>query len=418
MKCKICLEHFNILNKLPMVLSNCGHTFCQSCLLSLKIFACPTCRTIIDGTNKNYELLDIITEKKYFKVSNLTNSEKHIKIKLKLKGDSFLFNKNYKKSIKYFDKILLINQNDLDVNYARGVALFFLEKYDEAIKSFDKVLELNKNYAQACLNKGFSLNKLNNFQESIEVFSRAIRLCPNYDSAYYYKGISLCNHFKLYKRGIQCFNKALRINSKERGFLVAKANVLTQKLNRLDKSLPIYDEIIVCKPFDSESYNNKGLALLSNTELSESINHFDVATYLNPFEYNAYINKGVAYGYSKKFKKSMHSFNQGIRIKSNIPSFYIAKGVVQRKNRRYLDSINNFNVALILDETDIDAVVNKAISLRCLCKYKESLEYFERACSILDQKKNIDELKKNNILLFTNSQIKGLLKVLNLRNKN
>jgi E3 ubiquitin-protein ligase KEG len=44
--CPICYDHYNDKDKIPRILQ-CGHTFCQNCLMDLRtsnILTCPTCR--------------------------------------------------------------------------------------------------------------------------------------------------------------------------------------------------------------------------------------------------------------------------------------------------------------------------------------------------------------------------------------
>lgn len=47
MDCELCLEEFNHQEHLPKVLSQCGHTFCEKCMLQLwdcSVISCPLCR--------------------------------------------------------------------------------------------------------------------------------------------------------------------------------------------------------------------------------------------------------------------------------------------------------------------------------------------------------------------------------------
>ena len=47
MDCELCLEEFNHQEHLPKVLSQCGHTFCEKCILQLwdhSMIPCPICR--------------------------------------------------------------------------------------------------------------------------------------------------------------------------------------------------------------------------------------------------------------------------------------------------------------------------------------------------------------------------------------
>jgi len=47
MDCELCLEEFNNQEHLPKVLSQCGHTFCDKCVMQLwdnSMISCPFCR--------------------------------------------------------------------------------------------------------------------------------------------------------------------------------------------------------------------------------------------------------------------------------------------------------------------------------------------------------------------------------------
>ena len=75
LKCMICNELFNELNRIPRLLISCGHTYCQECLNSLhsrgdlKSIVCPedkTCYTFnkIEELPKNITLMKLISRKK------------------------------------------------------------------------------------------------------------------------------------------------------------------------------------------------------------------------------------------------------------------------------------------------------------------------------------------------------------------
>jgi hypothetical protein len=54
MDCELCLEEFNNQEHLPKVLSSCGHTFCDKCIMQLwenSVISCPLCRVKQRVTN-------------------------------------------------------------------------------------------------------------------------------------------------------------------------------------------------------------------------------------------------------------------------------------------------------------------------------------------------------------------------------
>jgi len=90
MECKICFETYNETDRLPKMITNCGHTFCFLCVK--KITKCPTCIRQISGTITNYNTLDFINNTapktkldRTLERLSLKNENKDIKRELNLK---------------------------------------------------------------------------------------------------------------------------------------------------------------------------------------------------------------------------------------------------------------------------------------------------------------------------------------------
>lgn len=64
----------------------------------------------------------------------------------------------FRKSLKYYDKSLAINPNDITLLNNKGVELTSRRRHKKALECFDKVLELNPEYAAALHNKSFLEN--------------------------------------------------------------------------------------------------------------------------------------------------------------------------------------------------------------------------------------------------------------------
>ena len=71
--CERCEEKFNIDNRSPVILPDCGHTFCEYCVADLlsdeSNKACPTCTAPIKTTDpgrfiKNQKILTILQRSK------------------------------------------------------------------------------------------------------------------------------------------------------------------------------------------------------------------------------------------------------------------------------------------------------------------------------------------------------------------
>jgi hypothetical protein len=96
--CPICYDNYNEKDKIPRILQ-CGHTFCQSCLMDLRtssILTCPTCRKYfapdVKQLIKNFTILDFLNQHK--DAIDNSEAEDHISEKFCVKHPQ--------KKVKYF----------------------------------------------------------------------------------------------------------------------------------------------------------------------------------------------------------------------------------------------------------------------------------------------------------------------------
>ena len=58
--CEVCFEHYNERKRVPISLFPCGHTYCESCVVSLNTNQCPACKSAIQFQTKNWALINLI----------------------------------------------------------------------------------------------------------------------------------------------------------------------------------------------------------------------------------------------------------------------------------------------------------------------------------------------------------------------
>ena len=92
---------------------------------------------------------------------------------------SLISNGKYEESIKYYDKILEINPNDVNALLNKGSIFIELDKFDESIKHYDKILEINPNDVNALASKGIALSHLHKYSEAIIAIDKALLIEPN-----------------------------------------------------------------------------------------------------------------------------------------------------------------------------------------------------------------------------------------------
>jgi tetratricopeptide (TPR) repeat protein len=199
-------------------------------------------------------------------------------------GDALFNQGNYTQAIQYYNKVLDIDPNDINLLNGKGDALNGKGNYTQAIQSFDKVLAVNPEDSSALNGKGNALSGQGNYTQAIPYYDKALAIDPNdkviltnkadalfhqvtlydpgnytqaiqyYDKAtqavqYYDKALAIDPNYKNalngkgstldgignafynqgnYTKAIQYYNKALSINSTNTGTLFDKQNAITK----------------------------------------------------------------------------------------------------------------------------------------------------------------------------------------------
>ena len=156
MECDICQLKWSIDNIIPLILP-CGHTFCQSCIISQiqksdKTFKCPTCNTELNSLKtkddvlnlrKNSALLTLIDKVQTYKVNNISN----ISMSTQTLNISHMNNPDNNNS-------RILQNNDLLNNdfYKNGEFVFPICPVHKNKANFYNIIEKNKNfYCNECI---------------------------------------------------------------------------------------------------------------------------------------------------------------------------------------------------------------------------------------------------------------------------
>ncbi|MFB0561918.1 MAG: tetratricopeptide repeat protein [Candidatus Lokiarchaeia archaeon] len=127
-----------------------------------------------------------------------------------IKGNSLVERGEFEEAIKYYDKALEIDPQDIVAMANKGTALDQLGRYKEAIECFDKVLEINPKDVEALNNKGSSLIRLGKYDEALKHFDDALTISPLNFITHYNKGIALGKLGK-FEEAISSYDEALKI---------------------------------------------------------------------------------------------------------------------------------------------------------------------------------------------------------------
>ena len=128
-------------------------------------------------------------------------------------GLTFHQQREYKKAIDYYDKIIKYDLKDTSVYYNRGNAKYNLKDLEGAISDYDKAIEYNPKFASAYYNRGGAKKALGDFEGAISDYDKAIEYNPKFADAYNNRGNAKRN-LDDFEGAISDYDKAIEYNPK------------------------------------------------------------------------------------------------------------------------------------------------------------------------------------------------------------
>ena len=203
MECDICQLKWSTENIIPLILP-CGHTFCQSCILSQikknnkKTFKCPACNTDLNSLKteddvlnlrKNSALLTLIDKVQTCKINNISN----VSMSSQTLNASHMNNQdnNNSRILQNYD---LLN-NDF---YKNGEFFFPICQTHKNKANFYNIIEKNKNfYCNECIQtnvlenlkplpflKAQNIFKINSCKNKIKILRNEVNRVENFLKSY------------------------------------------------------------------------------------------------------------------------------------------------------------------------------------------------------------------------------------------
>jgi len=130
------------------------------------------------------------------------------------------------------------------------------------------------------------------------------------------------------------------------------------------------------------AWNNMGIALSSQGNLSGAIDAFREATKLNPSYADAWANMGVALYNNNSYMEAIQAFNKSLSIDQKQGRVWYFIGSAYSKLGRNEEAIQAYDNAINLNKTDANAWTNKGSALYKLGKYEESIQAFDNSIKI------------------------------------
>ena len=332
------------------------------------------------------------------------------------KANQLFVQGKYKEAIKFYDKIIKNDANDVETRCKKAMALQELGQYEEAIDCYDDIEKMKIPWAGAFYqkqkeadinyNKGTAFCALKQYKKAIECLNITLKFNNKDIDALMAKSSAL-KGLDMYEEAIECLDIALQINPRDKGAHYGKAEIL-EKQKEYEKALQCYEAILKISPEDRWA-NGKKIEILEeldfkNTGIKVKSNDDEVNTSLQnhrlkfaPFTYLANMFKSIFFTTSKKeeeaaiysgkgsdmidslmFSEAIEYFDKSIKLNSKIPGTFYNKGNVLITLGRYEEAIKCYDDALKINSKHINSYCNKGVAFQNLGMYKEALKCYEQ----------------------------------------
>jgi len=135
----------------------------------------------------------------------------------------------FTEAISYFDEILKQNPQDNEIIFRKGVALEMIGDYESALVQYDTVLSDGQQNTSACRNKGIVLINLDRFTEAISYFDEILKQSPHDEEILFSKAIAL-ELLGKNEEAVPFYLKSLKIQNEDTESMI---NFMLHFLNRL-----------------------------------------------------------------------------------------------------------------------------------------------------------------------------------------
>ena len=240
-----------------------------------------------------------------------------------------------------FDRCDQIQPNHAPTLYMRAVFLRDLGRFEEALADNRRANTLDPDNADTCNNIGNDLHSLDRDEEALQWFDRALALRSNFVGALYNKAISL------------------------------------SKIDRFDEAFAIYQRL---KALDlTNAVTDWNLAILLNNlgRFEDALVHFNLSDRQRPDHAPTLIMRARCFYNLKRFEECLADNRRAHALDPTDADVCNFIGDALQLLRRYGEALTWFDRATALRANFVEALLNRAFSLRQLHRFRECFSTYE-----------------------------------------
>ncbi|MDF0666298.1 MAG: tetratricopeptide repeat protein [Nitrospira sp.] len=295
------------------------------------------------------------------------------------KGLVFSRLENYEEALKNYGRAAEMRPAEPDVWLARGDAFIKLSKPNEALKSYEKALEIDSHAPNALHGKAIALHNLGQYDKAITFYDKLLTTEPGNKYAWRNKGLIFSN-LKKYEESLEFYDKSIAIDPEYAPVWDDKAAAL-YALERSDDAIRCSDVAIRIDPKRSSSWIRKGDTLFQKKDYPGALECYEVVANIDQSNVWAWSSKGNEL-LSLDLDQALVYFNRAIAKNPAWAWAWEGKGSALRKLNRHQEAITAYDKAIELDTNYAEAWLHKGDLLFEFKKYDAAIEQYRKLTEI------------------------------------
>lgn len=234
----------------------------------------------------------------------------------------------YNRAIEDFDKVLVLQPENVDALIARGNAYSQLGDNGRALADLDRAIALAPDNAQAYVVRGLANNRRGQKLLAMQDYDAALQRAPRYPQALANRAALLSEEGK-YDQAIRDLDESIKADSDNPVAYYNRGYAYFAK-HEYDKALADYDAALKLEPDMGLAYNNRCLIrAITGKDLVAGMQDCDRAQKLMPLNIDVRITRGFIFLKLGDPKLAINEYDAALDVDPNRPLALYGRGIAR-----------------------------------------------------------------------------------------
>ncbi|MGA1821573.1 MAG: tetratricopeptide repeat protein [Thermoplasmatota archaeon] len=323
------------------------------------------------------------------------DEEKKIIKGLMMRARDAVDNEDPTAALFYLEEALTISPDNTDLLVEKGKILFNEKKdFKGTLECCEKVLEMDSESLDAWSMKGMCLHEMGELEEALYAYDKATEIDPQYYPVWIKKGVIMGKTKGREEDGLKCLEYALSQDSYNEEAWFNKAQILEQRLGRMDEALLSYKSLLRINPKHVKGNFRMGLIYYKkHSDTKKAEKYFNRIIDVEPDHVHAWMFKGEIADQEDDFDSAFEFYENAVEANHNMPEpIHKEIDMLLRRKRK-------FKRAVTLAEALLEIKSNDSLALYVSGLGKMRIdEDYDSALKLFNQSIRADPANRNAIV--------------------